>query len=129
MHRPVRTRRYRPFPINLPKPILLGAALGCSLLLLTYQYPSLQPLREPGDLLSTGLAGFWAVRWSTLTARRMEVLSALLAAVPVILVSLGLAASLGIPSQTHAGLEIARAALAGVTGGILARLLNQRAGL
>jgi len=111
---------------RLPGPVLAGTLLNCALFLLTEQYAQLLPLREPFDVLSAGLTGFWAVRrqlprgWST------EVAAGLVASLVVGIVRLQLGGYLGEALGPPAYLLLARAAVAGGVGAMLARLLHQR---
>jgi hypothetical protein len=108
-------------------PVLAGILLSSGLLLLTQQYATLLPLREPFDVLWAGLTGFWAGRGHPLRGWRPTMLAGLVASLIVGVVRFQLGGYLGEVADAPAYLLLARAAVAGGGGALLARLLHQRA--
>jgi hypothetical protein len=111
---------------RLPGPVLLGTLFGCALFLLTEQYAQLIPLREPFDVLSAGLTGFWAARRQRPRGWRTEVAAGVIASLVFGIVRLALGGYLGEALDSPTYLLLARAAVAGGVGAMLARLLQQR---
>lgn len=111
---------------RLSGPVLAGAALSSALFLITEQYAPLLPLREPFDVLSAGLTGFWAARRQPLRGWGLELLAGLTASLVVGIVRFGLGSYLGELTESPVVLMLARAAVAGGIGALLARLLRQR---
>jgi hypothetical protein len=114
---------------RLPGPVLLGTLLGCALFLLTQQYAQLLTLREPFDVLTAGLTGFWAGRRQRPRGWKTEVAAGLVASLVVGIFRLVLGGYLGETLDSPVYLLLARAAIAGGVGATLARLLQQRVAL
>jgi len=122
----VRMQTFRLALRRLPKPFLAAAALITAVLFLSQQSPQLAALQEPGELLSAGFAGVWAVQWGKPARTPVLVVAGLMAAVLVAALKLGLAVYLGIPLVAPPALSLARAAMAGLLGVWVATLLRQR---
>ncbi len=107
-------------------PVLVGAVLIALVFLLTQQLPQLLPLREPFDMLTAGLTGFWSVssRWAR--GWRAELAAGIVAALLVGIVRMQLGHYFGEVPGTNELLLLARIALAGGVGATLSRLLRQR---
>jgi len=111
---------------RLPKPFLAAGVLISAILLLTQQFPQLVAIQEPGELLSAGFAGVWAVQWGPPARTGVLILAGVMAALLAVLLRVGLAALLEIPPVIPVGLSLARAAMAGLLGVWVAALLRQR---
>jgi len=111
---------------RLPAPVVFGTLLGAALFLLTQEYPQLLPLREPFDVLTAGLTGFWAGRRQRPRGWRTEVAAGLVASLVVGIARLLLGGYVGEVLDSPAYLLLARSAIAGGVGAMLARLLHQR---
>jgi len=111
---------------RLPPPVLAGVVLSSVLFLLTQQYGALLPLREPFDVLAAGVTGFWAVRGQLGRGWRLEVAAGLVASLVVGVFRLQLGHYYSELVETPEYLMLARAAIAGGVGAMLARLLRQR---
>lgn len=111
---------------RLPKPFLAAGALISAVLLLSQQFPQMGPIQEPGELLSAGFAGVWAVQWGPPARTPVLIVAGISAALLVAALKLGLASYLGVPPINPADLTLARAAMAGLLGVWVAGLLRQR---
>jgi hypothetical protein len=111
---------------QLPKPVLVGTLLSVIVIFLVWQFPALQPVREPGDVAISGLIGFLAGYGRRPDSWRLDLLSGLVAALVVAGLRLGFAAFVGEAPDLPIGLDLARAGLAGAMGAMVARLLHQR---
>lgn len=111
---------------RLAVPVLVGIVLNALVFLLTQQYAQLLPLREPFDMLTTGLTGFWAVssRWAR--GWRTEIVAGIIAGLLVGVVRVQLGRYFGELPGTSELLLLARAGMAGGVGATLSRLLHQR---
>lgn len=111
---------------RLVVPVLVGVVLVALVFLLTKQYAQLLPLREPFDMLTAGLTGFWSVssRWAR--GWRTEIAAGIVAGLLVGIVRVQLGRYFGEVPGTTELLLLARASLAGGVGATLSRLLHQR---
>lgn len=111
---------------RLAAPAVTLAFLNGLVFLLTVQYASLVPLREPFDLLCPGLAGVWAARSRMARSWHIELLAGATAGFLVggfrVLLGHYLA---GLPLSSEMVL-LGRAVLAGGIGALVSRLLHQR---
>lgn len=112
---------------SLPKPILVGALLTGTVVLVNQQFPGAQTIREPSEVLLTGLTGFLVATWSRLSAWRLELIAGMIGALLVAGFYLSLTIWLGLPLDHALGPALLRAILVGGMGAGLARLLRQRA--
>ena len=110
----------------LARPALLGLVLMALLYLAVRLDARLEPGRESGELLIAGLTGFWTAHRRRHASWSFIVLAGSLAAMVVALAQLGLMLAIREPAGGAAGILLGRAALAGVMGGVVARLLQQR---
>lgn len=107
-------------------PAVTCAVLNGMFFLLTQQYGTLLPLREPLEVLAPGLAGVWAARSRMARSWQIELLAGATAGLLVGGVRLLLGHGVvGLPLQTEA-LHLGRAVLAGGIGAMVSRLLHQR---
>jgi hypothetical protein len=111
---------------RLLKPSLAATTLLGTVLLLARQFPQLTSIQEPGALLSTGFVGVWAVQWGPPTRNSVLIVAGILGALLVAMVDLALGGFLGLPGPASPGMDLARAALAGLLGVGVATLLQQR---
>jgi hypothetical protein len=112
---------------SLPKPVLLGAVLSGLFVVINQSYPGIDPLRQPFEVLALALTGFLIASWTRLPAWRIELLAGAIGALLVAGFYLSLTIWLTLPLQVPLGEALIRAALVGVMGAGLARLLRQRA--
>jgi len=111
---------------RLAVPALVGMVLTAAVFLPTQQYAELQPLREPLDVLTAGLAGFWAVKSRLGRRWRVELTAAIIAGLLVGIVRVTLGRYFGEVPGTSELLLLGRAAIAAGVGATLSRLLHQR---
>jgi hypothetical protein len=111
---------------RLAMPFLGGVALSGISFLLTQEYAQLLPLREPLDVLSAGLTGFWAVRSRLGRGGRVEIAAGIVASLLVGVVRLLLGHYLDGVSAADEYMLLVRFAIAGGIGASLSRLLHQR---
>jgi hypothetical protein len=111
---------------RLAVPVLVGTVLSTVVVLLTQQYAQLHPLREPFDVLTAGLTGFWAVQARHGRGWRVEVGAGIVAGVLVGIVRFLLGRYLGEVPGISELLVVTRAAIAAGVGATLSRLLHQR---
>ncbi len=112
---------------SLPKPVLVGALLTGAAVLANYEFPAMRVLREPAEVLFTGLTGFLAATWSRLSAWRLELVAGMIGALLVAGFYLAVTILLQMPLDHALGPALLRAILLGGIGAGLARLLRQRA--
>jgi len=111
---------------RLAVPALVGMVLTAAVFLPTQQYAELQPLREPLDVLTAGLTGFWAVKSRLGRRWRVELTAAIIAGLLVGIVRVTLGRYFGEVPGTSELLLLGRAAIAAGVGATLSRLLHQR---
>jgi hypothetical protein len=111
---------------RLAVPALVGMVLTAAVFLPTQQYAELQPLREPMDVLTAGLTGFWAVKSRLGRRWRVELTAAIIAGLLVGIVRVTLGRYFGEVPGTSELLLLGRAAIAAGVGATLSRLLHQR---
>mgnify|MGYP003396375656 CR=1 FL=1 len=111
---------------RLAVPALVGMVLTAAVFLPTQQYAELQPLREPLDVLTAGLTGFWAVKGRLGRRWRVELTAAIIAGLLVGIVRVTLGRYFGEVPGTSELLLLGRAAIAAGVGATLSRLLHQR---
>jgi hypothetical protein len=113
----------------LTRPVLVGTLLAFALYGAVGYAPAPQAVRQAGEVLISGLTGFWTASWRRHGRPSLVLLAGLLAAMTVAALQAGLTLVLGATPVTPLALELARAGVAGMTGAWVARLLHQRVDL